>query len=82
MAGIPRAANDPALFRLGALLTLASVPAWIAASTRTSARLTEDQLIDAHQAGYQECLAQLGAAAGSCAPRREVGTGVKERHGR
>jgi hypothetical protein len=63
--GLPPAVDSPALFRLGALLAVASIPAWIAVSTKASARLTDDQLSDAHMAGYQQCLDHLGTVGGT-----------------
>lgn len=65
--GLHPAVHNPAVSRLGLLLAVATTPAWVAASTTAAARLTDNQLADAHMAGYQQCLAHLEAAADSSA---------------
>ncbi|WP_329177776.1 hypothetical protein [Streptomyces sp. NBC_01477] len=59
IVGLSPAVDSPRISRLGMVLAVATIPLWIAAATRRNARLTEDQIADAHMAGYQHCLTHL-----------------------
>lgn len=88
VAGFHPSVNSPTITRIGVVIALTSLPPWITVATRRAGQLSQDQVADAHLAGYQQALAHMEETAGDrprgdasgCVPRPVRG-GQTEKHG-
>lgn len=57
--GLCPAIQKPAMSRLGILLSIASTPPWVTATSWRAQHNIDGKLADEHMVGYQMCLEQL-----------------------
>ena len=57
--GLYPAIQKPAMSHLGILLSIASMPPWVTATSRRAQHNIDGKLAGEHMAGYQMCLEQL-----------------------
>ncbi|MFJ1581801.1 hypothetical protein ACIOC1_00490 [Streptomyces sp. NPDC088197] len=75
--------NSPTVTRIGVVVALTSLPPWIVVATRRAGQLSQDQVADAHLAGYQQAMEHMEMAADTgpqASPSSRVPRPVRGQH--
>jgi hypothetical protein len=81
VVGFHPSVHSPTITRIGVVVALTSLPPWITVATRRAGQLSQEQMADAHLAGWQQAMEHIeqtgdgpqGGAAGGVP--RPVGDG-------